>query len=168
MVDVTSTESAGGADLKKQPDGSILQSGKLPDKDTFTIIGTANLKQVTGVRLEVIPDPSLPNNGPGRSAAGNFVLHSFAVSVAAKSDPKNTRPVAFTAAKATFEQDGYAVIGAANNNLQDGWAIFGGTGKPQTAWFFPEEPVPAGEVIVTATMIQYYGEQHTIGRFRTR
>jgi len=166
VMEVTSAESSEGATLTKQPDGSVLQSGKSPEKDTFTVIGTANLKQVTGVRLEVLPDPSLPNNGPGRSGAGNFMLSTFAVSIAAKSDPKNTRPVTFSSAKATFEQSGYAAIGAANNQLTQGWAIFGGTGKAQTAWFFPEEPVPAGDVIVTVSMIQFYGEQHTIGRFR--
>jgi hypothetical protein len=35
---------------------------------------------ITGFRLEVLADPSLISDGPGRSANGNIVLSDFAVS----------------------------------------------------------------------------------------
>ena len=37
------------------------------------------MKDITGIRLEVFADPSLPAKGPGRSPNGNFVLSEFKV-----------------------------------------------------------------------------------------
>ena len=34
---------------------------------------------ITGIRLEALPDPSLPKGGPGRDYYGNFVLTGFHV-----------------------------------------------------------------------------------------
>ena len=73
----TKMTSAGGATLTLQADGSILASGKNPDTDTYTLVVPTDLKGITGLRLEALPDPSLPQNGPGR--ATNFCLSEMTV-----------------------------------------------------------------------------------------
>jgi hypothetical protein len=164
---VSAATAAAGTVLKPLPDGSVLaEAGKSPDRDTYTVVGAASLKQIAALRLEVLTDPSLPAAGPGRNVVGNFVLNQLTVTVAPKSDPTKTQPVAFASAKASFEQEGYPVGGATDDKPETGWALFGGTGKPQTAWFFPAKPLPAGDVVLTATLDQQFGQQHTIGRFR--
>ena len=53
-----------------------------PIYDTITIAADTDLTGITAVLLEVLPDPSLPKNGPGRwGQSGNFILDelSFAV-----------------------------------------------------------------------------------------
>jgi hypothetical protein len=57
--------SASGTTLTKQPDGSILASGKNPLPETYTITCKTKLTGITGVRLELLTDPSLPAYGPG-------------------------------------------------------------------------------------------------------
>ncbi len=52
--------------LTAQSDGSLLVSGNLPEADVYTIETHTDLKGVTAVRLELLPDASLPFNGPGR------------------------------------------------------------------------------------------------------
>ncbi|HEX8916071.1 MAG TPA: hypothetical protein VF796_27230, partial [Humisphaera sp.] len=166
---VSKVTGTGGAEFKVQPDGSVLATngGYAPDKDTYTVTAAANVPQVTAVRLEALTDPSLPQTGPGKKDVnGNFVLNKIAVTVAPKGDPTKATPVKLTAAKATFEQDGYGVAGAISDNPARGWAIMGGTGKPQTAWFFTDKPVPAGDAVFTVTLDQQYGEKHVLGRFR--
>ena len=58
--------SAGGATLTPQPDGSILASGTNPDRDVYTVVARPGLNRIIAIRLEALPDPSLPGGGPGR------------------------------------------------------------------------------------------------------
>jgi hypothetical protein len=72
--------SQNGATLTEQPDMSILASGFNPATDTYTVTTSTTLTGITGIRLEVLADPSLPFNGPGRRPDnGNFVLTEMAV-----------------------------------------------------------------------------------------
>ena len=93
VLDVTEAKSRGGATLTKQPDGSILASGKNPSPEFYTIKAKVDLKRVTAIRLEVLTDPSLPANGPGRAPNGNFVLNDIKVK-AAPPDAPDPRPPA--------------------------------------------------------------------------
>src|SRR5262245_7005260 len=64
-----------GVLLETQYDNSILAKGVNPDHATYTITALTSLQNITGIRLEVLEDPSLPFNGPGRYPEnGNFVL----------------------------------------------------------------------------------------------
>ena len=65
---------AGRRHLKLLPDGSILAGGKNPDADSYEITARTDLTGITGVRLEVMSDPSLPAGGPGRDAGRQFLL----------------------------------------------------------------------------------------------
>jgi WD40 repeat protein len=73
--------SNGGAILSAQSDSSILVHGRSPDVDSYRIEATTGVGGITRVRLEAIPDPRLPQSGPGRFPEnGNFVLRGFRVS----------------------------------------------------------------------------------------
>ena len=74
-------------DLTKQPDGSILVSG--PNRNgVVTMTAETELAGITGMRLEVLTDNSLPQKGPGRANDGNFVLNEIELIAAPKADPK--------------------------------------------------------------------------------
>ena len=70
---VTAT-SGSGQTLTIQADGSILASGATPGFDVVTVVVVPPVTGITGFRLEVLPDPSFPRNGPGQKFNGNFVL----------------------------------------------------------------------------------------------
>jgi uncharacterized repeat protein (TIGR01451 family) len=74
VLDPSSFISANGATLTKQGDLSILASGTNPETDTYTITAQTSLTGITGIRLEVMADASLPTDGPGRASSGNFKL----------------------------------------------------------------------------------------------
>ena len=61
-------------------DNSVLAMGEAADKDTYTVQAQAGVNGMTALRLEVLPDASLPGGGPGR-ASGNFVLSDVKLSV---------------------------------------------------------------------------------------
>ena len=83
----------GGVTLTAAPDGSVTAAGANPGETTYTIETTATLSRVTAIRLEALPDPSLPKGGPGRDPYGNFQLNGFDVEAGGSS-------VTFSAIKA--------------------------------------------------------------------
>jgi hypothetical protein len=86
-------QSTSGTTLTRLPDGSLLASGKTPETDTYTIRAHTSLSGITALRLELLPDESLPHNGPGRAtggpeADGSLVLTNLRVTTA-PSHPKS-------------------------------------------------------------------------------
>lgn len=74
-----SAKSVAGTILTILPDRSILASGPNPAAEVYTVEASTRLTGITGIRLEVLADPSLPFGGPGRAAFGNFSLGEFRV-----------------------------------------------------------------------------------------
>ncbi len=72
-------QSSGGSTLTIRPDGSVLASGVNPETDTYTIEAKVPSGGITGIRLEALPDPSLPRGGPGRDYYGNFMIREMSV-----------------------------------------------------------------------------------------
>jgi mono/diheme cytochrome c family protein len=68
-----------GVDLTPMPDGSVMAAGANPGETTYTVEGVAGLPRITAIRLEALPDPSLPKGGPGRDPYGNFQVNGFDV-----------------------------------------------------------------------------------------
>lgn len=62
-------------------DGTILLNGSdRPSTSVYTVTGKTNLAAITGFKLDVLEDASLPYSGPGRQPTnGNFVLTEFQV-----------------------------------------------------------------------------------------
>ena len=86
-LEVKAANSSGGATLTPQADGSVLASGKNPDKDTYEVLAWTPLEKITGLRLEALAHKSLSKNGPGRTKNnGNFVLSELKVEAVA-ADP---------------------------------------------------------------------------------
>src|SRR5207249_1965001 len=78
-------------------------TGNSPAADTYVVKATTKLKGITGLRIDVVPHGSLPNKGPGRYSTGNFVLTELDAQIDKGAGP-TTRPIAFQAASASFEQ----------------------------------------------------------------
>src|SRR5262249_8564132 len=83
--------SAAGATLTRLPDGSVLAGGLTPVADTYTVEAMTDLVGITALRLEALPDPSLPHHGPGRDFSGNFHLDEVRLSAASR--PGGAAPV---------------------------------------------------------------------------
>jgi len=169
-LEIDSATAAEGTVLTAEQDGAILASGASPERDTYTVLAHTNLKGITAIRLELLPDPSLPGNGPGRSSLGNLVLNDFAVSAvptADKDDKSKVKPVNLRDPHATFSQDGYPIAGAIDKDPKTGWALMPQLGRAHVATFLTDSPVGGdGGTTFGFVLAQQYGEQHTIGKFR--
>lgn len=162
----------GGTVLTVQPDNAVLASGPNPDKNTYTLELAAS-GTLTGLRLEVLPDPSLPARGPGRAGNGNFVLSELALErLKPGAEPQK---LTFSKAQASIEQASFAEAhpdkrwSAASALTPDsfGWAILPDAGKPHELVATLVEPLTLadGETL-RLTLVQNHGTEHNLGKFR--
>jgi hypothetical protein len=161
-------KSAGGATLTKQPDGSVLVSGKNPTTETLTFEFTTELEGIRSLRLEALSHPSLVKGGPGRATNGNFALSNLQVTARPAKDKKaGPEAVKLTNPRATFEQKGLPVSAATDDNPNSAWAIDPQFGKDHAAAFAFEKPVgfPGGTVF-TVTLSFNNNTGHGMGRPR--
>jgi len=161
---MASVKSELGAKFTKLDDGSVLASGAAPgkpkEKETYTVEVDLPAGLVTALRLDVLPDASLPGKGPGRSGTGNFVLSELTV----RSGSAN---VEFHSPKADYSQKDFAPAGVIDGKPDTGWAISSGAGKTHQLTLQLVRPIDGAiHPRVTVTMTQQYGKDHTIGRFR--
>jgi hypothetical protein len=166
-----------GTKLLVQDDQSVLASGPHGGTNTYSMKVNTRLSGITGFRIEVLPDDSLPGKGPGRAGNGNFVLSEFKVSSLDANGKK--MPLKFVKAETDFEQaDG-------KNNPYQGWkatATIDGDAKGNTwGWAVMPQFGKAHELVVqldkpfspdepTQLLIEidqnHKNPGHTIGRFR--
>ena len=155
-------KAASGAVLTRLEDRSLLASGENPATETYTITCATDLKPITALRVEALPDEHLSANGPGRSANGNVVLSDVRLALG------DGTALKFKASSADFSQQDYPVTQAMDDQPQTGWAIFPEVGKPHHAIFELEQPLElaAGASLVVTLDFQSQFAQHQLGRFR--
>ncbi len=166
LPDVVEFKSRGGATLTKQPDGSLLATGKNPDHDEFTLVAHTHAKGIAAIRLEALSDPSLVKGGPGRAANGNFALSDFRVTAAPLAG--NAKPVRLklTNPRATFEQKGLPASAAVDDDPVSAWAVDPEFGKDHAAVFeTPSDTGFDGGTVLTVTLA-FNNKQHAIARPR--
>jgi mono/diheme cytochrome c family protein len=156
------------ATLTVQDDLSVLATGDAPNNDVTEIDLPLDRSGVTAIRLEVLPDPSLPRDGPGRAplfSVGDFILTEVEAAVAL---PDGTsRKITIADASESFCEPGKPAKLAIDGVPDSGWSIRGGVGRAQAAVFAFSSPIdaPPGSTL-KVTLHQFGIHQLTLGRFR--
>jgi WD40 repeat protein len=164
----TSVKASNGAAITAQPDGSVVAQAK-DGPSIYTVTAEADLKGITGIRLEVLADDVLPGRGPGLAENGNFVITEFDVKIAAKATPQQQKPVALQNAVADFSQANFAIASAIDGKRDgnNGWAIHPQMGITHWATFELKEPVADGPSVLTFSLDHRFPDnKHIVGRFR--
>jgi mono/diheme cytochrome c family protein len=168
-LDPVELHSTNQARLERQDDLSVFASGP-HGKTTYKFVARTDLKDMTGVRLELLADDRLPAKGPGRPPNGNFVLTELRVEWAPEGQPDKKTPVLLQNAQADFSQDGYDVKTAIDGQKapqNNGWASSPKLGVNRTAVFETKQNVGSGPGMLTFYLDQEFQDgQHSIGRFR--
>lgn len=178
-ITVKSATALHNTKLTINKDGSILASGASPAQNSYTLEGPTSLKAITGFRIEVMPDKSLPKGGPGRAGNGNFVITEFRARQLGNGDAE-PRAVELQNATATIEQTvagdvtpygKWSAASAIDNDAKGsswGWAILPDVNK--TSFLVAETKADLGGD--EETRLQFVIEQnhtnggHTLGKFR--
>ena len=162
VVKPLNLKSEGGTTLTVQEDDSVLASGDSPDRDIYTLEAEVD-GPVFAIKLEALPDPTLPGNGPGRHENGNFHLNDIRVNIM----PAGT--LVWSEAFADFEQDGLWARNAIDANPNSAWGIAPMFGKPHWAVFVAQRSgMGPGKVRISIRLDS--GDKtwvrNTLGRFR--
>jgi len=166
-----------GTKLKILDDQAVLAEGASPSQNVYTLTAKVPLKNITGFRLEVLPDPSLPQNGPGRAGNGNFVLTEFRVTRQTESGEPTT--LLLKNATANIEQEAgdnvpgkkwlaaHAIDGDANSS-EWGWAILPRGGQRSLLVVETSAPLEnTDDAMFTFVLEQRHSNpNHTLGKFR--
>lgn len=175
-------------------DGSILAQGYAPTKDTTEIRVTTTVPGITAFRLELLNDPNLPLNGPGRSIKGTCALTEFSVTAAPLDAPSKAVPVKIVRATADVnppEKPLEAIFDdktgrrrvtgpinfAIDHNDKTAWGVDIGPHRrnlPRKAVFVAEKPIsfPGGTVLTFALAQRHGGwnsddnQNNNLGRYR--
>ena len=188
--DLSVAATAEATELVVSPDGSVLASGPIPDRDSYTVTFKTEPGRAAVIRLEALTHESLGSKGPGRTAHGNFVLSEIDVTVRPASvgqvsnlssqpgnqlEPGQVRNLSYgdavtvnlTSASADYSQPNYPVAAALKPTSATGWGVGLGGNVDRTAQFYFSEPIdlpPGGEWTIKLDF--NLGSQHVLGRFR--
>jgi len=170
--------STGKAKLTIQPDNAVLASGPKPEKDTYTAEFPGQQNGIVGLRVEVLPDDSLPAKGPGRAGNGNFVLTEVVARL--KKADGSLQDLKFEGAIASIEQtfggeihpdkrwSAASAIDGDTRGEQFGWAVLPEIGRPQQLVLRLAGPatIADSETLIVELKQQYGQGNHTLGKFR--
>ncbi|MCW0220869.1 MAG: DUF1549 domain-containing protein [Prosthecobacter sp.] len=176
-LDVLVSRAGGVEKLEVQPDGSLFATA-LPEGRTtpgnYLLNGKTTLENITAIKLEVLPDDRLPNNGPGLAPDGNFVLSEFIVNAtpltaAGGKRVKGGAPQTIQNPKADFEQKSFEVTEALKKGNRDkGWAVSPEGGFRHEATFEFAKPLAfkGGAQLVVQLSQPFQNGKYNLGRFR--
>lgn len=155
--------------LVRQADASWLVTGPAAANETYTVTAPLSTGELTGLLLEVFPDPSLPNESLGRAPNGNFVLSRIEAELSG-GDLKTPLTLKFSKAEADYAQPDWGIQGVIDVAKGKGWAVNGNDPDKRVArraMFVLDAPVkiPA-KATLTVRLIHETLAKHSIGRFR--
>jgi hypothetical protein len=147
-----------GVTLSVQPDGSVLAGGPTTAASIYELNVETSLRNITGFRIELIPDPSLPGGGSGRGAGGKGVVTLFEVK-------RGDRKVDLSRITADFksEESELNLVVRPAEQLKRGWGVNPEMNKPHFAVIETTRMVEGGKFTIRVGS-EYEGAQ--VGRFR--
>jgi mono/diheme cytochrome c family protein len=152
------------------PTASANKTASMPDTDVLTLTLADLPAEITGLRLETIPDPELPGGGAGLAADGTFVVNRIRAEVVA-ADGTALRSLPLQQAKADAEAKGFAATAvlAERADPRRGWGGPLAVTKPHHLQARTRERIAldAGERL-RLHIDQTAGGSRLLGRFRVR
>jgi mono/diheme cytochrome c family protein len=153
--------------ISKLPDHSLLFTGDNYYRDEYRMKfrgePTTKPTTITAIRMEVLPDPSLPKNGPGRDPDGGWLVSEFIAGIESKA---TTQPAPVKLQNATAD------IGNTPELTIDGkrdtnWTQFAGDGKPHEIVFQVKDPTRFDPTnLMSVDLTENYFQQENVGRLR--
>lgn len=166
ICDLASYEAPDGPQLDKRGDRSILASAPYPERAEYVVAFKPSVKRLTAIRIEVMTDASLPQNGPGAAVNGN--LHLSEVEAACLSGNQSEKQaLRFGKAMADFDQEGWTATHAIDGKPETAWGIHPQESRAHAIVVELAEPLELGDdARIELRLHQSHGRQHIIGRFR--
>jgi mono/diheme cytochrome c family protein len=167
QVDWTVLENAdvigtNGVKFEELLDHSLIPRGDNPPTVVYYVKAKTDLKNITGFRLELLTDHTLPRGGPGRSTLGIALLSEFTVEAAPAAQPDMWKRLTISGATADYGAENSIRL-AIDGNPKTSWSIDAGPGlrnQDRRAVFTPQSPVAGYD---GGTLLKFSLEQKEFG-----
>ncbi len=152
--------------LQLERDHVIYASGDSTKHDIFELEFDITQENVRALRLEALPDPRLPNYGPGMTnyegTIGDFFLTEFELSV--DNQRIELQKAVHSYAKNRYGNQDTSAQLMIDGDIQTGWSVHAGQGKRHLSVISPAEPIPAGRW----KLVMHFGRHFSssLGKFR--
>ena len=125
-----------GQKYQNLPDGSLINMGYAATKSVVPFSQKTALKEIQGIRVDLLPHPYLPFNGPGRSPKGTAALTEFKFRHAKKLVGLTNARASINPPESTLDQKVYpfSAKGEKDDPRRIGPAAFALDGDQKTAW----------------------------------
>ncbi|HEX7861720.1 MAG TPA: DUF1549 and DUF1553 domain-containing protein [Verrucomicrobiae bacterium] len=148
--------------LRLRHNDTINSRGPTVETNSYHVTLAAGEAGITALKLETLTDEVFPADGPGRAASGNFHLTNVRIRFATDGA---TNDVKIESVAADFNQEGYGIEKAIDDDPKSGWGIYPQVSRAHAAVFTFAEPTPStGRLMVE--LDQNHGGYHLIARFR--
>jgi hypothetical protein len=152
--------------LELEDDGIIFASGDSTKHDVYHLEFSVKLDNATALRIEALPDPRLPNKGPGMTnyegTIGDFFLTEFQLEASGT-------PIVFNTAEHSYAKNRYGDKDTSaktmiDGDIQTGWSVHQGQGQRHVAVLRPASPIPSGKWSLTMHFGRHFSS--SLGKFR--
>jgi hypothetical protein len=152
--------------LELEDDGIIFASGDSTKHDIYHLEFSVDLNNITALRLEALPDPRLPNHGPGMTnyegTIGDFFLTEFHLRASGN-------PIVFNTAEHSYAKNRYGDKDTSaktmiDGDIQTGWSVHQGQGQRHVAVLRPAQPIPSGKWSLSMHFGRHFSS--SLGKFR--
>ena len=155
-----------GASITKLDDNSLLFSGDNFYRDEYKLEFINSLPTATALRVEVLPDPSLPRQGPGRNPEGGFLLSEL-TAASASPDADTSADLANIELQSASADVGTNASAAIDGKHDTHWTMPRGDGRAHAIIFRFKTPLTGAQgTRLLVSLLQNYHQQENIGRLR--
>ncbi|MGB8854095.1 MAG: PSD1 and planctomycete cytochrome C domain-containing protein [Pirellulales bacterium] len=156
------------ATLVKEAGDVVSASGKLEANDSYVLTFRTHQRDVAGLRLDALANPSAPGGGPGTGKDGGFRLSTVKVTAAPVVAAPDRKPVTpkLVAVTTTFEDPGFEFAKALDGDAATGWSTVGQPGKEQAAVIAFDKPVGFDGGTTLTVELKFEGSANGLARLR--
>jgi hypothetical protein len=150
-----------GSQLNHVGNGIVeVGAANSPAGESYVITFKTPPGTTAGLKLDALRSESLPNQGPGRSPKGAFIINEITIK-------EGNTPLKISEASATYEAKAHPAKQAIDDKTDErnGWSNSGLIGKDASIYLEMATPI-SGEKTITVTLRQTSGDNQTLGRFR--
>lgn len=161
-------QSAHGARFSLRPDRAVLVSGPSSPTDDYTLRVSSPAKRVTALQIEVLPDASLPEGGPGRAPNGSFMISRLRVFAAPRGRPAERVEVRLARAIDSVANKTSPAEDMLDDDPHTGWSIGAQMGTAQLAAVEFATPLFFDDGVELTVTLEHQSihPEHTLGCFR--
>ena len=165
VINPEELSSAEKASFTQRDEGSIFVTGPNAPSDTYQVTFQPQTQTFDRLRIELLQDPDLPDQGPGRHQDGDAILSELQLELWDRADGARSS-LSLLDPTASLSNKDFEIEKALDGDPETGWGVFQTYGDHHAVFELAEPIHNAPVKSLVLTLKQLSGVGKNIGRFR--